>query len=543
MRLSIKWKILLGLFGVLLLPSISGALLFRDAALVERNVARLGTELYPILELTNELTVQLRTVSDLYQTAIIEMDEDALREARAAAASAKAGFERLGSLAADPRAAAISRLASDYLVQSNRIATGMVEGGDFDQEALASMTQLAASLNADLRAYRIEKNEEFPAALASIRDVSATSKTRGLVALILALLGGLALGLWSASNLTKRIQRLVGSIQTLASGNLSERAPVSGDDELSEVAVRFNEFVSGLEEVLGSIKTLCVTLSAKSAELKGSAGNLKGQAVLVAGKADAVSENAMGVSRRLGEVSNYSSESTVKLGSVATASEEMNTTIKTIAENTNRSRSVTQSAVGHTKSAAEYVDRLGGSAKEINQVVTTIVDIAEQTKLLALNATIEAARAGESGKGFAVVAGEVKDLAKQTNQASSEIQVKIESIQSAIEETVENIQSILGVMSEVELVTGTVASSVTEQTATAGEVAKHIQIVAGNFREIDKNLGESAASSNSIARDIELINESSQKMLESNELALQVASELSELGDEISHKLRQFHFQ
>ena len=65
-------------------------------------------------------------------------------------------------------------------------------------------------------------------------------------------------------------------------------------------------------------------------------------------------------------------------------------------------------------------------ADEIGKVIEVIQDIAEQTNLLALNATIEAARAGDAGKGFAVVATEVKELAKQTANATIDIRKRIE---------------------------------------------------------------------------------------------------------------------
>lgn len=543
MNLSIRWKISIGLIGVLVLPFISSMMLFRDAGRAERNVARLESELYPILELTNDLAVKVQTLSDLYQSAIIEMDEGALSRAEAQAQSVSEGFERLDQLTHDNQASDLNSAAKGYLKLSAGIARDLVEGGDYDPDKMKRMAEAAATLHKDMRRYREEKNQAFPAALQEIREISSASKQRGLVTTLLALLLGLGLGWWVSNRIMVRLQSSIHAIDEMARGNLSERIPVSGGDELSQVAERFNQFVAGLEEIIKAIHVLCGTLTNKSDELALSAGDMRRQASLVADKADSATANAQGVSRRLGEVSEYSNQSTTQLSSVASASEEMNTAAKSIAGNTEHSMTVTKSAVGHTENVAGTVGKLGTAAQEINQVVSTIVDIAEQTKLLALNATIEAARAGDSGRGFAVVAGEVKDLAKQTNQASSEIQRQIEGIQVAIKTTVTHIQSILAVMSEVDKVTANVATTVNQQASTSSNVAEHIQNVALNFREIDSHLRESASVSNAIAGDIDLINQSTQKMLESNHSVLVVASELSELGQELSQRVQQFRFR
>ncbi len=77
--------------------------------------------------------------------------------------------------------------------------------------------------------------------------------------------------------------------------------------------------------------------------------------------------------------------------------------------------------VSKSEQALQRVDELGIAANEISKVTEVITETSVQTNLLALNATIEAARAGEAGKGFAVVANEIKDLAKQTAQATLDI--------------------------------------------------------------------------------------------------------------------------
>jgi methyl-accepting chemotaxis protein len=92
---------------------------------------------------------------------------------------------------------------------------------------------------------------------------------------------------------------------------------------------------------------------------------------------------------------------------------------------------------------------LGGAANKIGKVTETITEISEQTNLLALNATIEAARAGEAGKGFAVVANEIKELAKQTAEATLDIKTLIDDVQNTTRSTGGEINRISEVISGV----------------------------------------------------------------------------------------------
>lgn len=179
------------------------------------------------------------------------------------------------------------------------------------------------------------------------------------------------------------------------------------------------------------------------------------------------------------------SNSKQNLAMVVAASEEMSVTVGEIAKNAELGRKRTDNAVKSAGSAQQSVDQLGAAAAEINKIIDVIVEIAEQTKLLALNATIEAARAGEAGKGFAVVAGEVKDLAKQTNDATADIRKKIAIMHSSTKNTIHEITQISGVIHSVDEIVSTIATAVEQQSSTTIDISKNITSVASVVCEMN----------------------------------------------------------
>ncbi|MGY1924276.1 methyl-accepting chemotaxis protein [Modestobacter sp. SYSU DS0903] len=136
---------------------------------------------------------------------------------------------------------------------------------------------------------------------------------------------------------------------------------------------------------------------------------------------------------------------------IADAGREMVASIDEVQRNVAEATQVAGDGQRVAGEASDFVAGLGRSSAEIDKVVKVINGIAEQTNLLALNATIEAARAGDAGKGFAVVAGEVKELARETAQATEDVSSRVATIQGDVQNVVgalTSIQEIVGRINE-----------------------------------------------------------------------------------------------
>lgn len=173
---------------------------------------------------------------------------------------------------------------------------------------------------------------------------------------------------------------------------------------------------------------------------------------------------------------------------VASAAEELHSSIAEIARQVAQSSAIAGKAVDDARRTDTIVKTLASGAQRIGDVVGLINSIAGQTNLLALNATIEAARAGDAGKGFAVVASEVKSLANQTAKATEDISKQISEIQSATGEAVQAIESIAGTIEELSTIASSIASAVEEQGNATQEIARNVQEAASGTQHVSANI-------------------------------------------------------
>ena len=363
---------------------------------------------------------------------------------------------------------------------------------DFEVAAATALTAFNAKAGADLDtllAGRIDANRTKSLSVLLIAAVSFILAAAAIYALL-------------SHSVFRPLDRMTRALTRLAEGDVAVEVDTADGGEVGRMAVALRTLRASLEERQRLEAERAATrdgierTEARRQTLTEDFDRTSGAVIgAVSAAAADLHRAAQQVCQEIG-LAGERSASVVEAANRAAAavetarqtSQDLDSASATIAEHADTEARFSERAVAAAERVEAAIERLGGIAGSIDQVVTAIAAIASQTNLLALNATIEAARAGAAGAGFAVVATEVKELARQTSQATDEVGAQIKAVQRAVGEATGLTRDLGATIRDL------YTSSLTIQQETARQIALAAHIV--------EAMGAAETGASSVTRDI-----------------------------------------
>ena len=262
-------------------------------------------------------------------------------------------------------------------------------------------------------------------ATSAIDNAVSAAKVSMFVSLVLAILAAGLCGLLLMRAIMAPMQRIVAILETMRGGDLSKRLNLERKDEFNAVETGFNDMMTELTALVSQAQRSSVQVTTSVTEI---AATSKQQQATATETAATTTE--IGATSR--EIAATSKDLVRTMTEVSTAADQASVAAGSGQQGLARMEETMHSVMGAADLVNAKLAILNEKAGNINQVVVTIVKVADQTNLLSLNAAIEAEKAGEYGRGFAVVATEVRRLADQTAVATYDIEQMVREIQSAV---------------------------------------------------------------------------------------------------------------
>ncbi len=344
----------------------------------------------------------------------------------------------------------------------------------------------------------------------------------------IAVFGFLLLALIMAQVTAKIVAPLKGlelAAAEIAGGNLVVMIPdIAEDNEVRSLAASLRKMAHGLRSLVSQVKSSIVRQVSTSTQIAAATAS---QDESISGFEKEVSQAAAAVA----EISASARELAVTMDAVHKDAEAAGDAAGAGHHDLSELEKTMRSLTNATMSMAGKLELVRQSAEEVGGVVKTIADVAEQTNLLSLNASVEAEKAGEYGRGFSVVAREIRRLSDKTAVATLDIAQMVESMRSAVESGV----------AELEIFSETVSScaSTANEVGTAlGGVISRVEGLGPKFERVNDGMQAQSLGATEISEAMVRLREraraASESMNQLNDATEQLREAASLLRNEVS---------
>ncbi|MCY9209800.1 methyl-accepting chemotaxis protein TlpC [Bacillus subtilis] len=372
--------------------------------------------------------------------------------------------------------------------------------------------------------------------------------TQFAIVLVIVIMVSVILVLFFTRKINKRLNALKSAFESAGNGDMTIEVSDKTGDELSELSNYYNKMRMKLNDTIQTVQQSALQLASASQQLSAGAEETNQASEKIT---EAVQQIANGAQDQIARIEN--SESSLKQASADIRDISANTA--SIADKGQLAQSkadIGQKEIANVQAqmdaihqsiqkSGEIIHQLDGRSKQIEQILSVITQIADQTNLLALNAAIEAARAGEQGKGFAVVADEVRKLAEESQQSAGQISKliieiqndmnrsarSVEHVKTEAAEGVTMIQRTRDAFKEIAVATGEISAEISDLSASVTNISASAHQINDSFAANTADIKESTKNTRQAAALTEEQFASMEEITAASETLSQLAEELT----------------